>query len=244
MLKKRAVLVGMLLSCVVFWVAAQTLDVRSHISIAPLSIPIHPTTGASGIGMVRLGVKPETSVETTSISQITVSLTSDGGFDPVDISDIRVYFEIPGNSEYDNGAAIDDVEVDTGGLHIFTGTSATIPINPIGATFGFTGGDKWLYVVFDFSSGADTTTNVGCEVTSVTYGAAGVGTGTTLAVGGADLQFILHNQRRNADTLEATMDASWIGQATAAGNASKVGLLRLDFDALDSTVNATTAPVQ
>jgi hypothetical protein len=247
MLKKRAVLVGMLLSCVVSWVAAQTLDVRSHISIAPLSIPIHPTAGATGVGMVRLGVKPLDSGETSSISQITVSLTSDGSFDPVDISDIRVYFEIPGNSEYDNGANIDDVEVDMGGVHTFTGTSATIPINPAdpgGATFGFAGGDKWLYVVFDFSSGADTTTNVGCEVTSVTYGAAGVGTGTTLAVGGADPQFILHNQRRNADTLEATMDASWIGPATAAANASKVGLLRLDFDALDSTVNATTAPVQ
>lgn len=237
MLRKRAILLILLSACLTGWVFAQDLQITSHISIAPLSIPIDSTSGAAGIGMTRLGFKPATNGNETSISQITLTLTSDGGFDSSAISDIRVYYEPAGNAEYDNGAGVDDVVADTGGVHTFTGTSATIPLDPAVVRFKFPGGDKWLYVVFDFTNAADATTNVGCEVASVTYGAAGIGSPSTLNPAA-------HGTRREVDTLEATLDASWVGPAAAAANASKVGVLKLDFDALDSTINATTTPVQ
>ncbi len=223
------------LSGVAVLLPAQNLTILEHRSIAPISIPIGET-GATGIGITRFQVRNGGSLEgDTTISSMTLSLTDGGTFVESEITDIRVYYEDESaagvEGEYDNGSGINDIEIDTGGIHTFSGGTAVIPINPLQNSFQWGGGGAYFYVVFDFTSSAATTTDVGCEITSVTYGASGVGTPSTASP-------TAHNSRENVDNYRVTPAAAGTAAAQAAANENNVDVFRLDLSLADTSTTA------
>ena len=236
---KSLLLIAFLLGSSTVFGQNGSLDIPQieHISIAPISIPVGPS-GTTDIGMTRFGCRTANNGDTTSLSSIRLQATSDGTFSNTWISGIRVYFEVEGAvGEYDHGATVDDVRADTGAALVWFGAgndTVDIALNPSVVTITRPGGGlNYLYVVVDLTSSADTTTTLGFEVIRVTYGTVGSGgTGSTVA---APANYSLHATTENLDNYEMTMNATWIGPASAAANASKVGLLQLDFDTVDSS---------
>ena len=245
MLGKRAVLVGVL----VIALSAAThqeafgdgLQIQGHISIAPASIPIRET-GYTGVGMTRLQFRNGSSGDiNSSISEVTVQATSDGGFDVSKITQIRVYYELGGVAandlgEYDNGSGLNDVQVDVGGPYTFTTNPVTIQLDPTKNIFGW-GASKFLYIVFDLAADAPTTTTLGCEITQVEYGASGVGTGSFAAPA-------VHGTRRPVDRHRVTATAAGTAAATAAANATNAQLFRLDLSLADAQADANLASLK
>lgn len=233
MSRNRMIAALLLLLGAADWVSAQTLQIQGHISISPISIPIGPS-GTADIGMTRLAFRPDVS-GTLRISQINLLAITDGTFNANWVSEIKVYFEennvVSGIGEYDHGAGLGDQRADlaSGRPYTFTGSTATVSIDP--SIVDFTrppGADNYLYVVFDVSSNAVATTNLGCEITSVTWGTDAGGTGNTANP-------TAHNTKRNLDDYEATLTATGIAPASAAQGATDIGVLRLDYDVTDST---------
>jgi len=213
----------------------------AHHSIAPSSIPVG-ASGTTDIGMALVSFRTVGNGDYTSISSITVQATSDGSFDDSWVSAIRVYFELhdaavnPG--EYDHGAGINDVRADTGGPYTFSGGLATIALDPTVVYFGRPGGaPNYLYVVFDISASAGTSTNLGCEITSITYGLPNVGTGSTSNP-------TPHGTRKPLDDYTVTAAATGTAPATAAQGAANVGLFRLDLSLADSSATAQLKSVR
>jgi hypothetical protein len=215
------------------YAANGSFEVLSHISIAPISIPIG-ATGVTNIGMTRLSFRTAATGEHTSISAITVQAISDGTFSDGWVSAIRVYYEEQGGAgEYDHGAPTGgDVRADTGGPYTFTGGSVVISLNPSIVEFSRPGGaDNYLFVVIDLASSANTATNLGCRITNVTYGLPDVGTGSNVAPPAL-------TTKRNLDNYKVTAAATGIA-ADAAANATNVGVFRLDLSLADSSASAS-----
>lgn len=156
--------------------AGGSMDIKKHASMAPVSIPV-PKTGTTLIGMTELELCTSATVgngPTYALSSMNLSLTKTGTFTDSDIQSIRVFFEAHGGYEvYDNGTAVDDVDVlGAGGPFTFTGGTATIAIDPAKNTVDDVGnGNDHFYIVFELKSGAlANACSIGCEVTSITYG--------------------------------------------------------------------------
>jgi hypothetical protein len=205
------------------------LQIQGHISIAPASIPV----GTVGVGMTRLQFRSGDNDDTTSISKIKISLN--GSIDSSNITAVNVYFEDEGgNATFDNGT-VDEVDaIDGGGpVNIDDALSEGINIDYSRVEFGW-GASKYLYVVFNFSASADHTKTVGCEITEVTYGAWGSGVGGT----GSPKTPTKHNTTVNVDDYEVTLSASGIAPADAEQGEENVGILKLVFTAIDTSVTA------
>jgi hypothetical protein len=235
---KQLLLISILFLSVVFTPLADDLNITEHRSIAPISIPIGES-GVSGVAITRLQVKNSGPADNpTSISSLTVQLTETGGFNEAAITDIRVFYEDESvgvnEGEYDNGAPEGDTEIDTGGTHTFSSGTATIPIDPLANSFIHLGGGAHLYIVFDFAASANTGTTIGCEVTSVTFGAENVGTGGT----GSPATPTAHGTETDVDIHKVTAAATGIAQAQAAANENDVELFRLDLSLADTSATA------
>ena len=203
--------------------------VDNHISIAPASIPRAETPGVGTDDMGMAVLKFRGTAGTQSLSSVTVELTGTVG--TTEIERIRVYFEAFGGNElFDRGGG-DDADAVSGGPYTFdAGTTKTISLNP--ATVQFDTNAVRLYVAFDFAADAGTSKDAGCEIKSLEYGAAGVGTGNTRNVAST------HNQTENIDDYEATITATGTAPLTAVQSQQRVGILKLTLTALDPDITA------
>jgi len=217
--------------------AMGTLLVQEHTPIAPTSIPRDETqgVGTDDVGMTMLRFINDSLIGNPvgSISNITVELT--GSIPAADIEEIKVYFEGEGlNGLFDRGGA-DDVDAIIGGPYSFdSGTTKLINLDP--NIVKFTNNDSVrLYVAFDFTAGADISSDVGCEITSVEWGSDGVGTGNTAS---APADWSLHGTQENVDDYEVTLTATGIAPAEARQSEERVGILKLEISTLDTSVSA------
>lgn len=219
--------------------AMGTLLVQSHTSIAPDSVPREetPGTGSDDVGMVMLRFINDTLIGSPvgSMSSITVELT--GTVQAADIESIRVYYEGGGmNGLFDRGGG-DDVDAMVGGPYSYDGgTVKTIDLDPDVVKFDNNDSVR-LYVAYDFAAGADIGGDVGCEIRSVEWGPEGDGTGNTAS---EPDDWSLHGAVEDVDDYEVTLVATGIAPvpAEASQGSTRVGLLKLVFEAVDSSVTA------
>ncbi len=204
------------------------LNVQEHISIAPSSIP----KGTADVGMAMMRFT-SSELGTQSVSSISVRLT--GTTATSDIQEIKVYYEAEGgNGLFDRGGG-DDVNAVSGGPYTFdSGITKTINLNPNTVTFSDTGSVR-LYVAFDFIAGADTANDAGCEVLDVVWGPDGDGTGNTSSAPG---DWSLHGATENVDDYETTLTATGVAPVDATQSEQRVGIFKLEFSALDTSVTA------
>ncbi len=212
------------------------LSIQSHASIVPASIPV----GTSGVGITRLQFRSGDNDDTTSISHIEITLTGTLS-DSDDIAAVNVYFEDSGgNLLFDNGT-VDDVDAVLGGgpVTFGGGTTLDIDLDPNTVAFGW-GGSRYLYIVFDFASDANSAETVGCVITKVTYGAQFTGTGGP----GSPAVPPAHSGTGNVDDYEVTLTATGIAPAEAAQGDENVEILKLVFTAVDGSVTANIDSIE
>jgi hypothetical protein len=215
------------------------LQVQGHISIAPTSIPIG-SSGVSDIGVARLQFRPDDDTGGTNmtISEIQIQATTSGTFNTNWVSSIEVYYEPKGaavgdEGEYDHGSGLNDNRADLAANrpYTFTGSTATIDIDPTVVSFDRPGGgSNYLFVVFNLTNNVDTTATLGCEITNVTYSHPS----QTLP----SVSPTAHSGTGNLDDYTVTATASGEAPLTAATDDTNVPVLLLDLSLADSSTTA------
>lgn len=220
---------------------ADNLSIQEHLVIAPRSIPV-PESGNASFAVTRLQFRNGSNFDAdTNISRIDFQVNKTGALSYADIASVKAYFEPQGGAgTYDNERlGGDDLDIMTGSSYD-TGTGAgyiTFQVAPLSvppypasdaADFGW-GASAHIYVVLEIANTADDDSSVSCEITSVTYGPVGDGTGSTAPptalVGGEE----------NLDTYRVDLTATGITTGDKDQASTNAPVLELELTTADSS---------
>jgi hypothetical protein len=211
------------------------LSIQEHRSIAPRSIPV-PENGdpSNWVAVTRLRFRNGSNGDSnTSISRVDFQITNTGTVAFSDVATVRVLFEPQGGAgTYDNGrVGGDDLNLQvTYSYNTLNDGKGYVTLDPthVKNDFGW-GSSTHIYVVLELASTVPHDSQIGCEITSVTYGAVGSGTPSTANPGA-------HNTQSFLDKYRNTLNPQGIALGSHDQGSTNVPVLKFHLLPVDTSV--------